>query len=97
MPQVMPLGCSVALNHYHYLVMRTLTPLVILLISFRFRWSLRKRAAKAERKGDLAKARARERVKAAKVAAKAMPVSFWRYTKNSSACVRNCRKPLTLR
>ena len=31
--EVMPLGCTVALNHDHYLLMRTLIPLAILLAS----------------------------------------------------------------
>ena len=48
------------LNHYHYLVMRTLTPLVLLSISFRYRWRLRAKAAKAERANDVKTARAKQ-------------------------------------
>ena len=37
---VMPLGCTIDFNHDDYLLMRTLIPLGLLAISFRYRWRL---------------------------------------------------------
>ena len=37
---VMPIGCTIYLNHDHYLLMRTLIPVVILCASFSVRWRL---------------------------------------------------------
>jgi hypothetical protein len=47
--EVMPIGCTVALNHDHYLLMRTLTPLAILLASTVYRKRL---LASARRKSN---------------------------------------------
>jgi hypothetical protein len=37
---VMPIGCTVDLNHDHYLLMRTLIPILLLFLSFQYRWKL---------------------------------------------------------
>ena len=53
---VMPLGCTVKLNHDHYLLMRTLLPLVLLCISFSYRQHLVGAAARRSSRGEHAKA-----------------------------------------
>jgi len=57
--EMMPIGCisSIALNHYHYLLARTVLPLVILLISLLIKCCLLKIAARYK---DKANARSRE-------------------------------------
>ena len=48
--ELMPLKCSVAFNHDHFLLIRTLVPLFVALLAFSLRWQLR---VSAERKRQL--------------------------------------------
>ena len=57
---VMPLGCSVSLNHDHYLLVRTLVPIVLLGVSFLFRWRLKRGAARKRSVGRVQEAKADE-------------------------------------
>jgi len=41
---VMPIGCTIDMNHDHFLLIRTLVPLFLLFVSFQYRWKLKRSA-----------------------------------------------------
>ena len=53
--QAMPLGCTIHLNHDHYLLMRTLAPLAILFVSFAYRLYLQQSAGRMRKAGHAQK------------------------------------------
>ena len=57
---VMPLGCTIDLNHDDYLLLRTLIPVGLLIISFGYRRHVMRASARKRRKGKHKEAKAAE-------------------------------------